>query len=355
MGHYFNLASESEFAHVEMAVYNLWKMRRARNAAAVAINKATGALRLAYYQRQHARLLELLEMIPHSPYAAYREIRQTTQGVRWMLQMLERLGRTLEATGRLDAGHMEELIYLFGLNPTDLCLDRNVARLLFDLLALEYGRGTLTTAAAAELLAEFKPASMTALDFQAYLEPYVAGMLTVVGARKYVARAIAKMHQEVTDALKRLKDHDEQQIARDITEAKDDITDAGRRHQQNEGRAETGHFRSLRGLYAVQDVRRKFGAGDPDEAGEQPLLEDAAASPAQDRPAAPAAGPDPAAEKPQENDPTVPQTNGTAKGCNEEAAQPDPTGDSAEPFGLTLMEALMAKHWWPSANHPLRE
>jgi hypothetical protein len=71
-------SNEAQYAHAEIAVYNLWKMRRARNAAAVAINKVTDGLHLAYYQRQHARLLALIEMIAHSPRPAYRELRETT-------------------------------------------------------------------------------------------------------------------------------------------------------------------------------------------------------------------------------------------------------------------------------------
>jgi hypothetical protein len=267
-----------------------------------------------------------------------------------MAAMLERHGRTLEAAGRFSAGQMADLIYLFGLDPTNLCSDRHVPWLLFDLLALEHGRGTLTTAGAAELLAEYKPQSMTALDFQAYLEPYVAGMLTVEGAREYVALAIAKMHQQATDALKRLKDDDEEQIARDITAAKDDISNAGSRHSQNERQAEAGHFRSLRGLYTVQDNRRKYGAGDPDEIDQQ----GAATSPAEDSPTAPAAAETPA-QKRDEIGPTVAQASGTAQGCNREAIQPDRTGGTAEAFSLNALEAMMAEHQRRIANDPLRE
>src|SRR5262249_16061988 len=99
-------ANEAQYAHVEMAVYNLWKMRRARNAAAVAINKVTDGLHLAYYQRQHSRLLELIEMIPYSPRAAYRELRQTTQGVQWILLMIGRLAGTLEVAGKFTLEQM---------------------------------------------------------------------------------------------------------------------------------------------------------------------------------------------------------------------------------------------------------
>src|SRR5262249_13046836 len=59
-----NAITEAECACVEMAVYNLWKMRRARNASAEAINEVTDNAEMAYHQQQHARMLELVRMIP---------------------------------------------------------------------------------------------------------------------------------------------------------------------------------------------------------------------------------------------------------------------------------------------------
>jgi hypothetical protein len=348
-------ANEAQYAHLEMAIYNLWKMRRARNAGAVAINKVTDGLHLAYYQRQHARLLALLEMIDHSPRPAYRELRETTQGVRWILLMLARLARTLEVAGKFTAAQITELTYIFGLVPTDLCADREVVRLLFDILALEYGRGTLTAASAAELLEEYRPGLMTVEEFQLHLEPHLAGMLMVEQAREYIRLAIAKLCQDLTNHLKLLKAHEEQEIARDIVQAKCDISAAGHRYNQNQDRAEAGHFRSLRGFYALKDAERKFGAGEPDDLDTQEHPAHAAPSPVVDRPAAPETGAVPAAEAPGENEPTVPQADGTAKGCNEEAVQPEPTGSAEDPFHPTAMKAMMAEDPRRVAHRPLRE
>jgi hypothetical protein len=348
-------SNEAQYAHLEIAIYNLWKMRRARNAAAVAINKVTDGLHLAYYQRQHARLLALLEMIPHSPRPAYRELRETTQGVRWILLMLERLARTLTVAGKFTAAQMTELTYLFGLAPIDLCVDRQVVRLLFDVLALEYGRGTLTAAGAAALLAAYRPALMTAEEFQRHLETHLAGMLTVEQAREYLKLAIAKMCQDLTNHLKLLKAHEEQEIARDIVQAKCDISNAGHRYNQNQDRAEAGHFRSLRGFYALKDAERKFAAGAPEDLDTPEHPAHAATSPVVDRPAAPEGGAVPAEETPGENEPTVPQANGTPKGCNEEAVQPDPPSSAADHFSLTAMKAMMAEDPRRVAHRPSRE
>jgi hypothetical protein len=348
-------SNEAQYAHAEIAVYNIWKMRRARNAGAVAINKVTDGLHQAYYQRHHARLLELIAMIPHSPRAAYRELRETTQGVRWILLMLEQLARTLAVAGKFTATQRAELTYLFGLVPIDLCIDRQVVRLLFDLLALEYGRGTLTAADAAALLAEYRPGSTTVEEFQRHLEPHLAGMFTVEQAREYIRLAIAKMRQDLTNHLKLLQAYEEQEIARDIVQAKCDISAAGQRYNQNEDRAEAGHFRSLRGFYALKDAERKFAAGEPDDLDTQEHPPHAAASPVVDRPAAPEAGAVRAGEAPGENEPTVPQADGAAKSCNEEAVQPELPSSAAGPVRFTAMTALMAEDPRRVAHRPLRE
>jgi hypothetical protein len=344
-----NALTEAEYASVEMAVYNLWKLRRARNATAVAINEVTDGAELAYYQRQHARLLELFEMIPSEPRAAFREIGQMTQGVRWMLRMLEQFAGILQAVGTFDAKQRTELTRLFGLEPRDLCSNREAVRFLFDILALEYPAGTLTTVRAAELLAEFRPSFMTVEEFQVRLEPHIAGMMPVAQTREYLGLAIAKRIEDLTDLLKLLKVQDEQEIAKAITLAKCDVSNAGQRREQNEGRAEAAHFRSLRGLHALQNVRRKFGAGDPDEP-DQP--EHAASGPMQDAepPAAPAAGIAPPAEGKRENDPTVPQASGEAKGCGAGPLQPDPAGSCQVPGSCAGTTAMMADCQRPMAE-----
>jgi hypothetical protein len=336
-----NAVTAAEYACVEMAVYNLWKLRRARNANAVAINEVTDGAELAYYQQQHARLHELFAMIPSDPRAAFREIGQMTQGVRWILFMLEQFAGTLQAVGTFDAAQRTELARLFGLEPLDLCINREVVRFLFDLLALEYPAGTLTAARAAEVLAEFRPGFMTVEDFQVRLEPHIAGMMPVAQTREYFGLAIAKRIEDWTDFLKLLRVQDEKEIAKAITLAKCDVSNAGQRREQNEGRAEAAHFRNLRGLHALQNVRRKFGAGDPDEPGGPPEPpEHAASGPMQE--AEPPAGVAPAAEVKSENDPTVTQATGEAKGCGAEALQPDPAGSCQVPGSFAGTTARIA-------------
>jgi hypothetical protein len=350
-----NAVTEAEYACVEMAVYNQWKLRRARNASAAAINKVTDGIDLAYYQRQHARLLELLEWIPKAPRTAFRELMEISQGVRWIIFALEQLAATLAATGKFDAAQQAEVTRLFGLDPNELCTDREVVRLIFDILALEYGRGTLTAARAAELLAKYRPGSMTVAEFQRRLEPHVAGMLTVEEAREYLKLAIAGRIGHVTDYLKLLQAQEEQEIAQEITLAKSDISDAGQRHEQNEGRAEAAYFRCMRGFVALQNVRRKFGAGDLDGRDQPERPEPAAAGPAAEQPTAPAAGAAPAVEVPGEIGPNVTQPAGAAKACSAEALQPDRTGDAQGSVSLTLNQPIPAEDPWQSVDHPLRE
>jgi hypothetical protein len=331
-----NAVTQAEYACVEMAVYNLWKLRRARNATAVAINEVTDNAELAFYQRQQARLYELFALIPSDPHAAFREMGQMTQGVRWFLLMLEQFAGTLQAVGKFDAQQRTELSRLFGLEPLDLCSNREVVRFLFDILALEYPAGTFTAAQAAELLAEFKPNFMTPEEYQVRLEPHIAGMMPVAETREYLELAIAKRIEDLTDLLKLLKVQDEKEIAQAITLAECDVSKVGQIREQNEGRAEAAHFRSLRGLHALQNVRRKFGAGagDPDEPG-GPV-------PEAEPPAASAEGVAPAAEGKKENDPTVTQADGEANGCGAAALQPDPVGSSQGPGSFAATAAMMA-------------
>jgi hypothetical protein len=347
--------TEAEYACIEMAVYNQWKLRRARNASAVAINKVTGGIHLAYYQRQQARLLQLLDQIPHDPRAVFRDLAQMTLGVRRIVQMIEKHAATLAAVGKFDARQRTELVCLFDVEPSDLCSDREVLRLLCDILALEYGQGTLTAAQAAELLADYRPRSMTKEEFQRRIEPHLAGMLTIEEAREYLALAIAKRIEHLTDHEKLLKVREEQEIAQEITLAKSDISDAGSRREQNEGRAEAGYFRCLRGFLALQSARRKFGAGDVDERGQPERPEPAAASSVKEQPAAPAAGAAPAAEVRGEIGPNVTQPAGEAKACSEEALQPDRTGDTEGSVSIALEGAKLTEDPRRVVEHPLRE
>jgi hypothetical protein len=350
-----NAVTEAEYACVEMAVYNQWKLRRARNASAVAINKVTDGLHLAYDQRQHARLVELLEWIPKAPRTAFRELMEISQGVRWIVWALEQSAGTLAATGKFDAAQPAELTRLFGMDPTNLCTDRQVVQLIFDILALEYGRGTLTAARAAELLAEYRPGHMTVEEFTRRLEPHLAGTLTVEQAREYLKLAIAKRIADLSDYLKLLQVQEEQEIAQDITLAKSDISDAGSHREQNEGRAEAAYFRCLRGLHALQNVRRKFAAGDLDALDEPEHPEPAATSSVDEQPAASATRAAPAAEVAGEIEPTVTQPPGEAMPCGAEAVQPDRHGDAEDPVSLVRMKAMMAECERQMTHQPLRE
>jgi hypothetical protein len=352
-----NAVTEAEYACVEMAVYNQWKLRRARNASAVAINKVTDGIHLAYDQRQQARLHEVLEWIPKAPRTAFRELMEISQGVRWIVFALEQSAGTLAATGKFDAAQPAELTRLFGMDPTNLCTDRQVVQLIFDILALEFGQGTLTAARAAELLAEYRPGPMTVEEFTRRLELHLAGMLTVEQAREYLKLAIAKRIEDLTDYLKLLQAQEEQEIAQEITLAKSDISDAGHRREQNEGRTEAAYFRCLRGVVALQNARRKSGTDNGDEPDRQEQEHPAhpATSPVEEPPAAPAAGAAPAAEVPGEIEPNVTQPAGTAKACSEEALQPDRTADAEGSVSPGLIEARLAEDPPQIPNYPLRE
>jgi hypothetical protein len=169
-------------------------------------------------------------------------------------------------------------------------------------------------------------------------------MLTVEQAREYLQAAIARMIQQLTDTLKVLKVEDEQEIAKEIALAKCDVSDAGNRREQNEGRAEAAHFRCLRGFYALQNVRRKF--GDP---------EHAATSPVEDCQTASAAGTAAAAEAPGQIGPTVTEVPGAARASSEGAAQSDRTGNTQPDVSPALTEAILAECPRQVVYHPLRE
>jgi hypothetical protein len=322
--------TEPEYALVELAVYNLWKFRRARNSAAVAINKMSRRMSGLYYQNQNERVRQLTGQLDYNARTVVSQLQDMTGGLRWLLRMLEDLVWILEKGGTFDSAQRVILINLFGLLPYSIFSDRDVLQLHLDCLSLEYGKGVLTAAQAAALLEDAR-GNQTPEDFVRRLEPHLAGMVTKAQAREYLMTTINKRRDALIALLPAAKSREDEAIAEEVALAKSDISDTGYRREQYQSMAHSGRRGALRDLHVLQEDRRKFGAADPEDdppQDEPPAPDENSA--ADDPQTAPAAESAPAAEKPFKSEPNVPQAAGEVRDCGAATVQPD------------LLEALLS-------------
>jgi hypothetical protein len=148
-------------------------------------------------------------------------------------------------------------------------------------------------------------------------------MVTKEEARRYLLTMIQKRRAALAALLPAAQAREDQELAQEIAFAKCDISDTGYRREQYESMAHNTRHRALGDFHALHAVRRKFGAGQPEEASHEEPQEQAATPVANATPTAPPTGAAPAAEGADKNDPTVPQAAGATEGCGAETLQPD--------------------------------
>jgi hypothetical protein len=305
-----------------MAVYNVWKYRRARNSAAVAINKLSRRIRGNYYRNQNKRIEQLAGQMDYQAHVAVNELQGMSGGLRWLVFMLEDFARVLQTGGRFDTEQRAGLINLFGLMPDSLFNDRDVMQLELDCLSLEHGKGNLAARQAAELLDEARGGSPVE-DFARQLEPHLAGMVTKEQASEYLTTTINKRRDALMALLPAAQAREDAEIAEEVALCKSDVSDTGYRREQYQAMADGGRRGALRDLHVLQDDRRKFGAVDPEDDPDNEQPHDAAQSVAPDPQTAPAAESAQAAENPDKSKPNVPQGVGQIEDCGAGTIQSD--------------------------------
>jgi hypothetical protein len=353
------VVTECEYIQVEQTVYHLWKLRRIRSATAVVINKRIGHIRREFYERQHKVLHHLIGQLAVSPILVVRELKGITLGLKWLGAMLERFTGTLGLVGFLDVSQTRELIRVLGFDPRDLFTNRSVLQLQLDCLGARFGKGAITPAEAAELLAESRPQGMTPEEFQAHLEPYVALLPTREEARQYLVTAIDQMRDHLTEFTAVVQEREDRDIAKEVAGVKVDLTDPGDRRERYEAMADNGQHRSFRELRALQAARRQVTPDELDlfhelnnlEYDEQPPA--STPDPPESAPAEPGEPAEPAGEK--QNEAAVSQPAAEPQTCGGQAAQSEPPAPALEPGVSTPIEAITVEFPWSPVNHPLRE
>jgi hypothetical protein len=337
-------ATEAEYANIEMAVYNLWKVRRARNSSAAAVNKELRRIRLAYQQNQERRLEQLLSQFDLNPEWVTATLHGMTHGLAWLLFTLEQMAKKLDKGGSLDDSETRDLIRFLGDNPGDLCTSPAVLSIHNDSLVARHGTGTLTVEKAVELLSEYRPAGMTPEEFAAKVGPELLLKTTAEAARGYLKQPIV----DLIDRAKRLapvvEAKEEAEIAEDVAHAKSDVTPAGYRRQQYETTSENRYHRAMREFYFHQNERRKRGddGSDEPEALHQPGSEQPGGAEPADATAAP--DPAPAGEESSIIEPTVPQRADGSECCDKVALQPEPPVRPVDPDSWAALQALAAEY-----------
>jgi hypothetical protein len=169
-------------------------------------------------------------------------------------------------------------------------------------------------------------------------------MVTKEQARQYLMTTIQKRREALVGLLPAAQAREEEAIAEELALAKSDISDTGYRREQYQAMANSGRRGALRDLHVMQDDRRKFGAGEPEDdppADEEPLTA-AAQGAAEDPHTAPVAAAAPAAEKPVNSKPNVPQADGQVQDCGAGTVQSDHPGTVRSGVSAALLDAMIA-------------
>jgi hypothetical protein len=329
--------TEPEVAQVGLAVYQLWKVRRTERGSAAAVDQKVEDIENNVDDQTSDLVRALIPQLPLDPARVVKELREYVCDCTYILGQLRLLRERLTTHPVFEVSQRRYVTQVLGHKPSDLFIDPFVYELDRLYLGSISGPGSFTPARAANAFLLDNPGDMSDREFEARLEPMVEKLPTIKEGHAGLAKLLEQAIEELTERVELLGLREERQRARAVVTAKDEVCRDGEKRKRNAAMAIRLHHASMRELRAMQESRRKYGAGDLDQLDDENHQEPAELgpeNPAGSQEEAPAQGASAVAEMPAQGNPTVSQANDGHQRCDEAPAESELIREPSPESGL---------------------
>jgi hypothetical protein len=255
----------AEMSQVERAVYQRLKQSRISSATGAAGTRAIEGIEEEHDHRAALEVLKLIPQLPLEPAQAVLLLRASSRGCSLLLERFCSLRESLRIRSSFEVSERTLYLNLRGWRPSELFVHSalyEVDRMYISSLG---GPGGFTAAEAAAALAADRPPEMSEEEFERRLEPMVANLPTMAEGHAQLVRLVEDAIAELTERVELLGLREQRRCALAAEEAKAESTAERERLERYEGMADRLHHANLRQLRALQDDRRKHGAGDTED------------------------------------------------------------------------------------------
>jgi hypothetical protein len=313
-----NAETKPEMALVTLAVYELVKRARSEKATVAGATRRVEKVHDAFDDRTANEVRVLIPQIPTDPGRVIAALRNSVHGCNYLIDQWSLLLSTLDQRFTFEVSERRWVTQLLGFRPCDLFTQHMVFEIDRLYLGSLGGAGSFSPEEAANAFLLDRPEDMSDDEFTRRLELMTLFLPTVEESQARLVKLIEATIDELNERIGFISLRDQRDRQHDVAEAGDDVSRDGQNHKRYANMAIRQHLSLLRGLYTMQDLRRKYGAGVPEERA------DACDEQPEPEPEPPPEPPNSAAESPAQNGTTVTQIPGTAAGCNEPPAQSEP-------------------------------
>jgi hypothetical protein len=258
-----------EMSQVERAVYQKLKQSRIGSATGAAGTRVMERIEQAHDDRSALEVLTLVPELPRDPGRVLLQLRASSRGCAALVERFCLLRESLRIRSSFEVSERAEYLNLCGWRPSELFARESVYDFDRTYLAALGGPGSFTAAEAAAALAADRPPEMSEEEFERRLEPMVANLPTMAEGHAKLVRLVEQSIAELTERVELVGLREQRDCALAAEEAKVAVTVEGDRRERYDAMADRQHHASLRQIRALQDDRRKYGAGDDDDEADQ--------------------------------------------------------------------------------------
>ena len=256
---------EAEYSQVETIVYARWRMRRAQNADATAVNEVSNKIRDDYDDWSLANVRALIPLLQESPETTVEQLKNSSKGCAYLIEQWGFARARLTVNTTFEVSQRTLVVKLAGHRPSELFRNsavRDWTRAYFGAIK---GPNGFTAAGAANALMHDQPPEMSEEEFERRLGPIVKDLPTVMEGHALLLEYVDKELAILKDRFELMEFREARTRDAAIMKAKADITADGEKRTRYYASANRTEHAAYRELRALQDVRRKYGLADFEE------------------------------------------------------------------------------------------
>jgi hypothetical protein len=360
---FLNAETKPEMALVTLAVYELWKRARSEKAAVAGATRRIEQVQDDFDDRTANEVRTLIPQIPSDPGRVIAALRKSVHGCQYLLDQFSLIISSLDQRATFEVSERRWVTQLLGFRPCDLFTQHMVFEIDRLYLGSLGGTGSFSPEEAANALLLDRPEDMSDDEFTRRLELMTLYLPTVEESQARLVQLIEATMDELKERIGFLTLREARDRQHDVDEAGDDVSRDGQNHKRYANMAIRQHLALLRGLYTMQDLRRKYGAGVPDDPGEDsPGGYEPEETTGSGVPGAPPDPPGPPPEPPPspiesaaQNGTTVTQVVGAAYCCGEPPTKSEPLRIPSDLRSLAEGFAVFEEWLRQNGHHRLLE
>ena len=256
---------EAEYSQVETIVYSRWRMRRAQNADATAVNEVGDKIKDDYADWSLAAVRALIPLLQESPETTVEQLKNSSKGCAYLIEQWGFAHARLRVNTTFEVSQRTVVVQLAGYRPSELFRNsavRDWTRAYFGAIK---GPDGFTAAGAANALMHDRPPEMSEEEFERRLAPIVTDLPTVMEGHALLLQYVDKELAVLRDRFELMEFREARARDAAIMTAKADITADGEKRTRYYNSATRTEHAAYRELRALQEVRRKYGLADFEE------------------------------------------------------------------------------------------